>query len=93
MMITKQEAGKVVTKFGMKERRGKELFYKLVWDGRTILTTSIPKGKGPLQIRDKFRNQLCIDEEQLAQAVKCPFKEEHYIRHLRSIGLIPEAAD
>ena len=90
-MITRQEAGRVVKKFGMQERKGKELFYKLVWKGTTILTTAIPKGRGPLHIRDKFRNQLRLDHEQLADAVKCPFKESHYIEHLKSIGLIPES--
>lgn len=64
-MITKQEASKVVRKLGLQERKGKELFYKLVYDGVTILTTAIPKGNGPLHIRDRFRNQLCLNPQQL----------------------------
>jgi hypothetical protein len=90
-MITKQEAGKVVTKFGMEERKGKHLFYKLIWEGKLVLTTAIPKGRGPLNCRDKFRNQLCLDEKQLSDAVACPFKRSDWIEHLRNIGILPEA--
>ena len=89
-MITKQEAGRVVKKFEMEERKGKHLFYKFIWNGRLVLTTAIPKGKGPLNCRDKFRNQLHLSEEQLDKAVDCPFKLSHFIAHLKSIGLIPE---
>jgi hypothetical protein len=92
-MITKQEAVKVVTKFGMHERKAKHLFYKLVWNGRTILTTAVPKGKGPLNCRDKFRNQLELSESQLEEAVACPFKREHLISHLKNKGLIPDEDD
>lgn len=92
-MITKQEAGKVVKKFEMQERKGKHLFYKLLWKDRIILTTAIPHGKGPLYCRDKFRNQLYLDDEQLNKAVNCPFKLKHLITHLKSIGLIPEDED
>jgi hypothetical protein len=91
--ITKQEAGKVVKKFGLQERKGKEIFYKLVYNGVTILTTAIPKGRGPLYITDKFRNQLYLDPEQLAGAIKCPFKESHFIAHLKQINLIPDSDD
>ncbi len=89
-MITKQEAGRVVRKFRMQERKGKELFYKFVWKGRTILTTAIPKGKGPLNCRGDFRKQLTLNEEQLAEAVKCPFKRAELVAHLKAIGEIPE---
>ena len=89
-MITKQEAVKVAQKFGMQERKGKHLFYKLVWKGQTVLTTAVPKGKGPLNCRDKFRNQLELSEKQLDDAVACPFKREHLIEHLQEIGKIPE---
>lgn len=93
MIITKQEAGRVVTKFEMKERKGKELFYKLIWGGKTIITTAIPKGKGPMYCSDKFRNQLCLSEAQLEGAIKCPFKRGDLIKHLKSIGLISEDED
>ena len=89
-MITKQEAGRVVRKFKMQERKGKELFYKFVWRGRIVLTTAIPKGKGPLHCRDDFRKQLLLSEVQLAGAVKCPFKRPQLVLHLKNIGEIPE---
>lgn len=89
-MITKQRAGKVAEKFGMEMRPGKHIFYKLIWGGKIVLTTAVPKGKGPLNCRDKFRNQLELSERQLDDAVACPFKREHYIAHLKGIGKIPE---
>lgn len=89
-MITKQEAGRVVKKFDMEERKGKHLFYKLIFNGRIILTTAIPKGKGPLNCKDKFRNQLYLSEEQLDKAIDCPFKLADFIRHLKAINKISE---
>ena len=81
-MITKQEAGKVVKKFEMEPRHGKELIYKL--------TTAIPKGRGQLNCSDKFRNQLRFNDEQLKAAIKCSLRRPHFIAHLKSIGKIPE---
>jgi len=93
MRITKQEAGRVVTKFGMQERKGRELFYKFVWRGRTVLTTAIPKGKGPLNCGDKFRKQLELSEGQLGLAVKCTFRRPDFIAHLKNAGEIPESEE
>ncbi|HWM94432.1 MAG TPA: hypothetical protein VN493_27000 [Thermoanaerobaculia bacterium] len=90
MSITKQEAGKVVKKFKMKERKGKELFYKFIWKGTTVLTTAIPKGKGPLNCANDFRKQLLLSEEELEAAKKCPFKRPDLIARLKKAGEIPE---
>jgi hypothetical protein len=90
MKITKQEAAAVVKKFKMKERKGKELFYKFIWKGRTILTTAIPKGKGPLNCGNDFRKELLLSEEQLENTKKCPFKRPHFIANLKRAGEIPE---
>lgn len=76
-MITIQDALTVVKKFNLIERTNKERFYKLVYDGRTILTTSIPKGRGPLYVTNQFRKQLYLTVEQLNSAIACPFKESH----------------
>lgn len=88
-MITKLEALRVVAKFDLQVRKGKELFFKLVYEGQTILTTAVPKGRGTLHITDKFCNQLCIDRDQLRGALKCPFKKKDYLEHLSSIGKLP----
>ena len=93
MNITKQEAIRVVEKFKMKARKGPELFYKFTWRGQTILTTAIPKGKGPLNCADKFRKQLTLSEEQLELAKKCPFKRPQLIDHLKTAGEIPANED
>ncbi len=89
-MITMQDAVKVVKKFDLVERKGKHLFYKLVWDGETKITTAIPNGRGDLHVRNQFRNQLHLQPHQLDTAVKCTFKKSDYIRHLREIGILPE---
>lgn len=86
--MTKQEALKVVRKLGLRERKGKEIFFKFVYGGTTILTTAVPKGKGELRIERKFRQQLKLTKEQLAAAVKCPFKRRHYLKHLRDLAVI-----
>lgn len=89
-MITKQDARKVVKKFELEERKGKHRFYKLIWNGQIVLTTAIPHGKGPFHCRDKFRNQLYLNEDQLADAVQCPFTLAHWIAHLKVIGRIQD---
>jgi len=89
-MITIQDALTVVRKFNLVERIRKERFYKLVYNGKTILTTSIPKGRGPLYVTNQFRKQLYLNPEQLNLAVDCPFKESHWIQHLQSIGVLPK---
>jgi len=93
MNITKQEAGKVVKKFGMDERKGKELIYKLYWKGRMVLTTAIPKGKGTLHCANDFRKQLFLSVDQLEAAKKCPFKLADLIAHLKYIGEIQDDED
>lgn len=93
MIITKQQAIRVATKFGMEERKGKHLFYKFIWKGVLVLTTAVPKGKGPLHCRDKFRSQLRLSEGQLEDAVACTFNASHLIEHLKQIGRIPDDDD
>jgi hypothetical protein len=88
--MTKREALKVVRKLGLKERKGKELFFKLVHDGTTILTTAVPKGRGDLRIERKFRQQLKLTSEQLKGAIKCPFKRKDFLAHLRAISVIEQ---
>lgn len=87
-MITIQEGIKIAKKLGLQERKGKEIFFKFVYEGMTILTTAVPKGRGPLLLTEKFRNQLLLDRDQFDDAVKCPFKAANYIDHLDDIGRI-----
>ena len=92
-MITKQDALTVVKKFELVERTNKERFYKLVHNGVTILTTSVPKGRGPLYVTNEFRKQLYLSREQLAEAVRCPFKLVHWQAHLKEKGILPDDED
>ena len=93
MIITISDALKVVGKFELVERTNKERFYKLVYDGVTILTTSIPKGRGPLHVTNQFRKQLYLEKEQLAGAINCPFKKTHWYASLKDLGVLPEEED
>lgn len=93
MTITINDALRVVGKFELVERTNKERFYKLVYNGVTILTTSIPKGRGPLHVTNQFRKQLYLEREQLTDAVNCPFKKTHWYASLRNLGVLPEEDD
>jgi len=91
-VITKQNAIRICRKLGLKERTGgKEIQFKLVHNGITVLTTAVPKGKGELHIEDKIRKQLGLNHEQFAGADECPFKEVHYLKHLGDAGRLPGA--
>jgi hypothetical protein len=89
-VITKQKAIAVCEKLGLVKRARKEIQFKFVYNGRTIMTTAVPKGKGELHIEDKIRNQLLLDRVQFASAIQCPFKEADYLEHLQRIGELPE---
>lgn len=89
-MITIRDATRVVKKFDMEERRAKHVQYKFIWNGKIVLTTALPHGRGPLNCRDKFRNQLYLTPAQLDTAVDCSFKLRDFVENLRKAGLIPE---
>lgn len=93
MNISISDALKIVGKFELVERTNKERFYKLVHNGVTVLTTSIPKGRGPLNVTNEFRKQLYLKREQLIGAVNCPFKKKHWYASLRDLGVLPEEDD
>ena len=42
----------------------------------------------PGKVADKFRTQLKLNEEQLRNAIRCPFRYEDYIRVLTEKGII-----
>jgi hypothetical protein len=88
MIIKKQEAMGIVKKFEMVIRPGKEIIAKFCYNDTFPIYTRIPKGKGDMQCTGKFRAQLHLNEEQLKEAIRCPFKKEHFINNLREKGYI-----
>jgi hypothetical protein len=93
LIITKQDAIKVVEKFGLVERTRKERLFKLVYNGVTILATAVPKGRGPLHVTNEFRKQLYLTREQLTSAIDCPFKAPQWLARLQELGILPKDDD
>ena len=88
MVITKQDGIKVVEKFGLPLKGKKERIAILSYNGQRVLSTAVPKGRGDMICTDKFRKQLKLNDEQLREAVKCPFGREEWYLHLRELKLI-----
>jgi hypothetical protein len=88
MNIKKREALGILKKFELEPRPNKELVYKFYHEGRFVLSTAVPKGQGDMHCKDKFRKQLFLSLDQFSDAIRCPFKKEHFIQNLRDKGLI-----
>jgi len=88
MQIKKREALSVLEKLCFDARTRKERFAKFFYDGKLVLTTAVPKGSGDNYSSNQFRQQLKLDEEQLGQAIRCPFRYKDYVAHLRDHGHI-----
>ncbi len=86
--MKKREAHRVARKLGFEERKGKEIQYQYRHAGVIVATTAVPKGKGELYVANQFRQQLRLDQRQLASAIKCPFGAIEYEQHLAEIGII-----
>jgi len=90
MIIKKREALRILAKFSMPIRPGgKELIAKFEDNGIVYLYARVPKGDGDLQCTGKFRKSLHLDEVQLRESIRCPFKREHLIINLREKGVMP----
>ena len=88
MQIKKREANSVLNKFKFEQRTGKEKVAQFRHKGKWILRTSVPKGRGDLRVSNQFRNQLRLNNDQLKDAIRCPFGYKEYIDHLQSLGII-----
>ena len=81
------EFDRVVGKFGMKTRQGRDLLAWFEYEGRTIARTRRSKGTGELPVR-LIRQQLKLNSEQLRQAIRCTLGLDDYIEILKGKDLI-----
>ena len=90
MTVTKKEVKKALRKLGFKERTGGNHYrFKFVHEGMTVLSTTVPYGRGELHILEhKIRRQITLRRAQFDQAIACPFKAADYLRHLSQIGRV-----
>jgi len=88
MIIKKKEALGVIKKFGLPLKGKKERIAILHSNGQRILSTAVPKGRGDMICTDKFRSQLCLNEDELRGAVQCPFGKPEWFSKLKMLGRI-----
>lgn len=81
------EFDRIVRKFNMKLRQGRDLLAWFEHDGRVITRTRRSKGTGDLPIR-LIRKQLALNEDELRGAIRCTVELEDYVRILTEKGLI-----
>ena len=81
------EFDRVIRKFGMKTRQGRDLLAWFEHGGLVITRTRRSKGTGDLPTR-LIQKQLALDENQLRGAIRCTIELDDYISILREKGLI-----
>lgn len=81
------EFDRIVRKFDMTTRQGRDLLAWFEYNGRIITRTRRSRGTGDLPIR-LIRKQLALDEDQMREAIRCPLDRDGYIEILRSKGSI-----
>lgn len=91
MQIKKQQALSVLKKLQFDIRTGGERFARFYHRGTLVLTTAVPHGKGDMYVSNQFRQQLKINQDQLREAIRCPFGHNEYLAHLEARGIIPPA--
>lgn len=86
MQLEKTQAIHVLSKLKFEIRSAKERFAKFYHEGKLILVTSVPQGKGDMYVSNQFRQQLKLSEDQLRDAIRCSFNYPDYVLHLRGRG-------
>ena len=86
MQLKKTQALHVLAKLRFEIRSAKERFAKFYHEGKLILVTSVPQGKGDMYVSNQFRQQLKLSEDQLRHAILCDFNYPEFIEHLRGRG-------
>lgn len=81
------EFDRVVRKFGMATREGRDLLAWFEYEGRVITRTRRSRGAKDIPFR-LVRQQLKLDENQLREAVRCDLTLDGYIAILQARGLI-----
>jgi hypothetical protein len=85
--VKPHEFDRIVQKFRMTTRQGRDLLAWFEYDGRVITRTRRSKGSGDLPFR-LIRKQLELNEQQFRDAINCSLERDGYITILREKGLI-----
>jgi len=85
--VKAHEFDRVVNKFGMKTRHGRDLWAWFEHEGRVITRTRRSKGSGDLPFR-LIRKQLALNDHQLHDAITCTLERDGYVEILRAKGLL-----
>ena len=83
------EFERIVKKLGLKTRNSGDRLAWFVYNGQTVIRTKRSQGNKE-QPGDKIRQQLKVNEEQLAGLISCSVTLENYVEILKSKHLIVE---
>lgn len=78
----------IVNKLGMETRDSKDHHAWFVYNGVRVVKTKRSHGNSKFIPQDKIRQQLKVNESQLAGLIACHIKKEHYIQILIDKGII-----
>lgn len=81
------EFERIVNKLGLKTRNSGDRLAWFVYNGQTVVRTKRSQGNKE-QPRDKIRQQLKLNEEQLAGLISCTVSLENYVEILKAKRII-----
>ncbi len=82
------EFERIVNKLGLKTRNSGDRLAWFEYNGQTIVRTRRSQGNKE-QPGDKIRQQLKVNEEQLAGLISCVTSFDDYVQILKTKGVIP----
>ena len=82
------EFDRVIQKFEMTTREGRDRLAWFEYEGKVITRTRRSRGSGDLPFQHHIRQQLKLSDKQLRDAVSCKFARDGYIEILRQKGLL-----
>ncbi len=88
MQIKTKDAIKVLMKFKYVTRDTGDTHAKFYHNGKMVLVTKISHGSGDMPCANEFRQQLKLNEDQMIDAIRCPFRYEDYVETLKQKRII-----
>ena len=88
MTIKANEFDRIVAKLDLKTRNGRDLLAWFEYEGKVVLRTRRSKGSGDLPVQHSIRQQLKLNEKELAELLRCTLDRVGYVGMLRQKGLL-----
>lgn len=89
MPLAAREFDRLVSKFGLETKHGRDLHAWLTVDGKVVVRTRrSKKSSGDLPMSHSIRQQLKLNTTQLREAISCKLNRDGYIEILRAKGLL-----